>query len=89
MQFLNFSVEPVNEDDHLGKIRFLINHLNAIVPETFTPHKELLLDESMMLWRGRLVFRQYIQNKRHKYGTKFFKLCTNNGFVLKTEIYSG
>lgn len=47
------------------------------------------LDESMMLWWGRMVFRQYIKNKRHKYGVKFFELCTNDGFVLKTEIYSG
>ena len=43
----------------------------------------------MMLWRGRLVFRQYIKNKRHKYGVKFFELCTNDDFMQKTEIYSG
>ena len=89
MLFLNFGEEPVNEDDRLGMIRFLINHLNTIVPEIFTPHKELLLDELMMLWRGRLVFRQYIKNKRHKYGIKFFELCTNDGSVLKTDICSG
>ena len=86
MQFLNFGEEPVNEDDRLGKTRLLINHLNTIVPEIFMPHKELRLDESMMLWRGSLVFRQYIKNKRYKYGIKFFELCTNDGFVLKTEI---
>ena len=89
MQFLNFGEEPVNEDDRLGKIRFHINHLNTIVLESFTPHKDSSLDESMMLWRGRLVFHQYIKNKRLKYGIKFFELCTNDGFVLKTEIYSG
>ena len=89
MCFLNFGEEPVYEDDRLGKIRFLINHLNATVPEIFIPHKELSLDESMMLWRRRLVFQQYIKNKRHKYGGKFFELCTNDGFVLRADIYSG
>ena len=89
MRFLNFGEEPATENDRLAKIRFLLNHLNNTVPELFTPDKELSLDESMMLWRGRLVFRQYIKNKRHKYGIKFFELCTNDGFVLKTEIYSG
>ena len=64
MRFLNFGEEPVNEDDRLGKIRFLINHLNTIVLEIFTPHKELSLDGSMMLWRWKLVLRQYIKNKR-------------------------
>ena len=43
----------------------------------------------MMLWRSRLVFRQYIENKRHKYGVKFFELCTDDGLVLKIQTYSG
>ena len=82
----------MNKDDCLRKIRCPINHLNNIVPEMFTPHKELLLDESMMFSHGRLVFRQYIKKKkkkRNKSGIKFLELCTNDGSVLKTEIYSG
>ena len=89
MSFLNFGEEPVDENDRLGKIRFLINHLNATVPENFAPHKELSLDNSMMLWCGRLVFLQYIKNKRHKYGVKLFELCKNDGFVLRADIYLG
>ena len=54
----------MNKDDCLRKIRCPINHLNNIVPEMFTPHKELLLDESMMFSHGRLVFHQYIKKKK-------------------------
>ena len=36
----------------------------------YVPEKELSLDESMVLWRGRLVFRQYIKNISHKYCIK-------------------
>ena len=43
----------------------------------------------MMLWRGRLVFRQYIKNKRHKYGIKFYELCTHDGLGMTIEIYGG
>ena len=58
--------------------------------ELVIPEKNLsIIDESMMLWRGRLVFGQYIKNKRHKYGIKFQKLCTYDGLVLTTEAYSG
>ena len=89
MRFFNFGKEPAFQDDRLRKIRFLLNHLNNTTAEVYTPDKDLSLDESMMLWGGRLVFRQYIKNKRHKYGVKFFELCTNDDFVLKTEIYSG
>ena len=59
------------------------------MPEINTPHKELSLDESMMLWKGQLVFQQYIKNKRHKYGVKFSEVCMDDAFVLKIQIYSG
>ncbi|KAI6648410.1 PiggyBac transposable element-derived protein 4 [Oopsacas minuta] len=55
----------------------------------YTPGRNLSLDESMVLWRGRLVFRQYIKNKRHKYGIKLFQLCESDGIVLRVAIYSG
>ena len=89
MRFLHSGDKPQQPDDRLAKVRFLINHLNNTMPEIYTPHKELSLDESMMLWRGRLVFRQYIKNKRHKYGVKFFELCSDDGLVMKVQIYSG
>ena len=89
MRFFHFGNEPQKPDDRLAKVRFLINQLNNTMPEIYAPHKELSLDESMMLWRGRLVFRQYIKNKRHKYGVKFIELCTDDGLVLKIQIYYG
>ena len=57
--------------------------------EIYVPDKDLSLDGSMMLWRGRLIFRQYIKNKRHKYGVKFYELCESDGIVLRVSIYSG
>ena len=41
-----------------------------------------------MLWRSCLVFRQYIKNKRHKYGIKLYKLCESDGVVMKVRVYS-
>lgn len=55
----------------------------------YYPGKELSLDESMMLWRGRLLFRQYIKGKRHKYGIKFYSLCEPDGLCLNFVLYSG
>ena len=89
MRFLHFDDEPQQPDDSLAKVRFLTNQLNNTMPEIYTPHKELSLDESMMLLKGRLVFRQYIKNKRHNYGVKFFELCTDDGLVFKIQICSG
>ena len=43
----------------------------------------------MMLSRDQLVFQLYIKNKRHKYWVKLLELSTNDGLVLKVQIYSG
>ena len=52
MRFLHFGDEPQQPDDCLAKVRFLINQLNNTMPEIHISHKELSLDESMMLWRS-------------------------------------
>ena len=36
----------------------------------YYPGRDLSLNEAMVLWRGRLLFKQFIKNKRHKYGIK-------------------
>ena len=43
----------------------------------------------MVPWKGRLIFKQYLKKKSHKYGVKFYKLCTPRGFVLDFMIYTG
>ena len=44
------------------KINPLLNHFNDTMEEIYSPKRDLSIDESMMLFRGRLVFRQYIKN---------------------------
>jgi hypothetical protein len=34
-----------------------------------------------VLWRGRLIFRQYIKNKKHKYGVKMYMLAEPWGLI--------
>jgi len=75
--------------DRLFKIRPLINYFNIKMNNIYYPNKELSLDESMVLWRGRLIFRQYIQNKRHKYGVKLYMLTEPNGLIIKFAVYTG
>ena len=41
----------------------------------YTPEKHIVVDESLVPWRGRIVFLQYLPSKAHKYGVKVFKLC--------------
>ncbi|KAJ8943558.1 hypothetical protein NQ314_009712 [Rhamnusium bicolor] len=57
--------------------------------EIYYPCQQLSLDESMELWRGRLSFRQYIKNKKHKYGIKLYMMTTPTGLIQKIAVYTG
>lgn len=57
--------------------------------EAYSPGKHLSLDESLLLFRGRLSFRQYIKTKAARYGIKFYELTTSDGYVLNMNIYQG
>ncbi|XP_068623829.1 piggyBac transposable element-derived protein 4-like [Battus philenor] len=85
LRCLHFTSEP-NDEDRLKKIRPFMDHFNNKMKTIYSPGKELLLDESMALWRGRLLFRQ---NKRHKYEIKLHVLAEPDGTVLKYQVYTG
>ncbi|GBP14322.1 PiggyBac transposable element-derived protein 4 [Eumeta japonica] len=61
MRCLHFTSETSSEDP-LYKIRFVIEYFNKKMADCYYPGRQLSLDESMVLWRGRLLFRQYIKN---------------------------
>lgn len=87
LRVLNF--DNNKEDDNLRKIRTLIEFFNSTMESVYDPGKELSLDESMVHWRGRLRFRQYIKNKRHKYGCKLYCLTSSKGLIQKLLLYQG
>jgi len=51
--------------------------------------ESLCIDESVIPFIGRLSFRQYLKNKRHRYSVKIFKLCVHDGFTVDFRIYAG
>lgn len=87
---LHFSEESQNENDKLHKIRLVVDHLKKVYQNTFYPFENLCIDESLMLFKGRLSFKQYIPSKRHRFGIKLFVLCDcETGYILDFIIYCG
>jgi len=78
-----------NDDGRLHKIRNLVNLLVAKFQQAKVPGEHLVVDETMIPFRGRLKFRQYLPGKSHKYGVKVFKLCDRSGYTYNLDIYSG
>ncbi|XP_050504786.1 piggyBac transposable element-derived protein 4-like [Diabrotica virgifera virgifera] len=93
MRCLHFNNNPEEgeqvPEDRIYKIRPMINFFNKRMEEVYYPDRNLSLDESMVLHRGRLNFRQYLKNKKHKYGIKLYMLTEPNGLILKFLVYSG
>lgn len=71
----------------LGPVLQLIcNRLSSV----FHPGKFLSLDESLVKWKGRLSFRQYIPSKRSRFGIKLYVLCDAvSGYIHKFSVYIG
>ena len=75
--------------DRLAKIREVMNLLKIQCSAVFQPGRDLCVDESLLLFKGRLAFKQFIRTKRARFGIKLFELCTSNGILLDFMIYHG
>jgi hypothetical protein len=79
--------EECRPGDRLFKIQPLLDLERfqlAVVPD-----KEICIDETMVPFRGRLSFLQYIKNKGHKFGIKLFKLCLKDSYTWNVIMYCG
>lgn len=75
--------------DRLHKIAPLMNKLLESSQSAVEPGEKFCIDETLVPFRGRLAFKQYIKNKRHKFGIKLFKLCLEQGYTYNLSIYCG
>lgn len=91
LRSLHFSDNDANvvTTDRLRKIKPLLEQLNERYNYAIVPGQSVCIDEPLVPFRGRLVFRQYIRNKRHKFGIKLYKLCLEHGYTYKTSVYCG
>ena len=89
LRMWHFADNDTFADNKLQKIMPISSYFNMVMRNIYYPNKHLCIDESVMLWRGRLFFRVYIKNKRHRYGIKLYELCESGGLILKFEIYQG
>ena len=56
---------------------------------SFSPRKDVSIGESLVLFKGRLSFQQYIKSKRAGFGLKLYQLCMSNSILLDFIVYHG
>ncbi|XP_045109149.1 piggyBac transposable element-derived protein 4-like [Portunus trituberculatus] len=94
LKFLRFSPpENVKKDDPRTRIEPFLSLLREKCKAVISPGKHVAVDEALVIWNGRLGFRQYIKTKRAKYGIKVFVLCPCDpnwqGYSWNYEVYYG
>ncbi|CAK9832666.1 PiggyBac transposable element-derived protein 4 [Anthophora retusa] len=89
LEMLHFSHDIRATNDRIYKIRNIIDMLRKAFSESFYPYQKLCIDESLLLYKGRLSFKQYIPSKRSRFGIKSFILSDcRTGFVQNIIVYA-
>lgn len=74
----------------IHKTKMLIDHARKTFKSTFIPNKNLCIDESIVPFEGRLIFKQYLPKKRNRFGIKLFVLCdVETGYIVDFIVYCG
>jgi hypothetical protein len=51
--------------------------------------EHLAVDEIILLFKGRVVFKQYISKEHKCFGMKIYKLCDLKGYTYDMGVYVG
>nr|XP_033335286.1 piggyBac transposable element-derived protein 4-like [Megalopta genalis] len=87
---LQFTHDLGPTNDRLYKIRNIIDMLRKTFSQSFQPYQRLRINESLLLYKGRLSFKKYILSKRNRFGIKSFILSDcQTGFVQDLIVYAG
>ena len=75
--------------ERLWKIQDLFEILNAIFSKFYNPSKNLCVDEVIVSFKGRVIFKQYIPKKHKSISIKIFKVCDSTGYTYDIKVYPG
>jgi len=74
LHFVNNEAVPRNNTDRFIKFGGIMSHIFDRFLHFVCPREYLCIDESLMPFKGRLSFKQYVPTKRARFGIKFFVL---------------
>ena len=92
LRFLHFTDnrnDTQNADENFGRL-WKMRNIFEIIDRTFSkfynPTEHLAVDEVVVLFKGRVVFRHCMPNKGKGFGMKIYKLCDSNGYTYDLKV---
>ena len=93
LHFVDHNNAPDPADANRGKLWKIRPFLNALLPRftaVYAPSQNLSVDETLIKFKERVQFRQFLPLKRSRFGLKGFVVADSaTGYVLNTIIYTG
>ncbi|GBN57250.1 PiggyBac transposable element-derived protein 4 [Araneus ventricosus] len=88
MKFLHFTNnETIDLETHpqpgLRKIYEVYDAINRKFKSSYVPERNVSVDDSLLLYKGRLGYKQYLPKKRARFGAKFYQLCESSMVYLE------
>ena len=91
-RFLHFvdNVELGDNYPKCAKIQPVWDYLNSRYQMLYTPKRYISIDESLLLWKGRLSWKQSILTKRARFGFKMYSINeSDTGYLYRSFLYTG
>jgi hypothetical protein len=74
----------------LFKLKPILDHLNDKFISVYASECDVSVNESLMMWKGYLLWKLYVPSKYARFGIKSFELCeAKSGYVWNFVIYIG
>jgi hypothetical protein len=70
-------------------MRTVFEKLNDAYAKYYSPTEHLAVHEVIVLFKGRVIFRQNIPSKHKHFGIEIYKLCDSLGYTYNMTVYLG
>lgn len=71
------------------KVKVFFDYVISKFSSVYLPERDIAVDESLMLWKGRLQMKQYIPMKRARFGLKTYAVCEcGSGYIWKSILHT-
>ena len=91
--FADNSLAPRPDSPNYNKLYKIQPVLDLIIPRfraVYKPERQLAVDETLIKFKGKVHFRQFIPIKPGRFGIKAFTLAeSSSGYVLGSRVYTG
>ncbi|XP_067945098.1 piggyBac transposable element-derived protein 4-like [Watersipora subatra] len=87
---LHFVDNDLAPTSRILRISPIIHLLNRRFDSVYSPKKHIAIDETLLLFKGRLIFKQYRPKNRARFGMKGYVLAeSDTSYVCRYLLYQG